>query len=63
MVSVVGKDNSLVRRATCRNCSSVLEYLPIDVQKQNGCDYDGSRYTQEYVMCPCCSVEVVTRET
>lgn len=63
MVSVVGNDNSLVKRATCRNCSSVLEYLPIDVRSTTGADYDGGRYTQQYIICPCCSVKVVTRET
>ena len=57
MVTIVGKDSSLVEKITCKNCSSILEYLPIDVETKSGTSYGGYWETKT-ITCPCCSKKV-----
>lgn len=61
MPTIVGKDNSVVKRVTCRNCSSVLEYTPAEEQRDYTSDYTGSKDYYSYVLCPCCGKQVVTK--
>ncbi len=61
MVQVVGKDTSVVKRVTCRNCSSVLEYVPGEVKSRSGKDYSGGPDGKEWIDCPCCGKEVTLK--
>lgn len=63
MINVVGKDNSLIKRVTCKNCASILEYLPVDLKERTGSDYSGGRYTIKYITCPECSKELIISST
>lgn len=59
MVQVVGKDPAVVKRKTCKHCSSILEYLPIDIRKGKSYDYTGSYDIYKYITCPTCNEQVV----
>jgi RNase P subunit RPR2 len=61
MVKIVGKDESLVKRITCKRCSSILEYLPADEHIETGRDYGGGSWAIVSIVCPCCNVKVVIR--
>mgnify|MGYP003546562478 CR=1 FL=1 len=42
MPITVGKDQSVFKRVTCRNCGTINEYAPGEVRNLwNGCDYSG----------------------
>lgn len=62
MVTIVGKDASIPKRKTCRNCSSILEYTPVEVIKQSYTDVSQCRCVHEYIVCPCCGVNVTIRD-
>ena len=61
MVQVVGKDNSVVKRVTCRNCGSILEYSAHEVKRRDGKDYTGGADGCEYIGCPNCGKEAIIR--
>lgn len=61
MIEVVGKDESLKKQVTCRNCASVLKYMPCDVKKEVHHDYSGGIDTYHYIKCPDCSQRVTVR--
>jgi RNase P subunit RPR2 len=61
MVNIVGKDPQAVKRATCRNCSAILEYVPAEVKSYHGKDYSGGADGKEWIDCPQCQKEVVLR--
>lgn len=54
MVQVVGKDQSKVKRVTCNNCASVLEYVQSEVTESKSYDYTGSCDIIHTIQCPCC---------
>lgn len=58
MVQVVGKDESEVRRVTCRNCASVLQYVNAEVKDERHYDYGGGSDIYYYITCPCCNKNV-----
>jgi len=58
MIKVIGKDDSVVKRVTCRNCSSILEYTPYDTQKRIHKDISGCTDIDTYIVCPTCMYEV-----
>ena len=60
MVNVVGKDDNLYKRITCRKCASILQYLPIDLRNQKSTDYGGGTDYVEFIICPTCGNEVIT---
>lgn len=51
-------DPKVVRNATCLQCGSRLEYLPIDVQQKNHRDYSGVSDTHYWIDCPTCHNQV-----
>lgn len=59
MVQVVGKDPTVVKRKTCWNCSSILEYVPLDIREGKSYDYTGCADYYRYITCPTCMKEVV----
>jgi RNase P subunit RPR2 len=61
MPVIVGKDQSVYKRTTCRNCASILEYLPQEVQKHTSRDYGGGTDVTEFIKCPCCGKDVTIR--
>jgi RNase P subunit RPR2 len=63
MINIVGKDTSLIKRVTCKNCASILEYLPIDLKEKTNSDYDGGRYTIKCITCPSCYSQIVISST
>ena len=61
MIEIIGKDTTILKRVTCKNCTSVLQYSNVDVKKDYSTDYTGGRDYYSYVQCPCCGNKVVTR--
>ena len=61
MIKIVGKDESLVERITCKRCSSILEYLPADEKRESGRDYGGGSWEVVSINCPCCGSSVIIR--
>lgn len=59
MVKVVGRDETAVKRITCRGCASILEYTLSEVKKYSGTDYGGGSDGCEWVDCPSCGYQVV----
>lgn len=53
MVEVLGKEEGLKKRCTCRKCGNILAYWPNEVRKHRYSDYTGSSDTVFYIMCPC----------
>lgn len=61
MVKVIGKDESAVKRTTCRNCATILEYTPSDVRELwSGQDISGGADGAKGFNCPQCSAQVIT---
>lgn len=61
MVKVVGVDPQHVKRTTCRNCASVLEYTQCEVKNFTSYDYGGGSDIVYYVNCPNCGNKAYTR--
>lgn len=61
MVQIIGKDSSRVKRTTCGNCTSILEYVPQEVQKRPYRDWDGSMDSENWIVCPCCGSKAHVR--
>jgi RNase P subunit RPR2 len=58
MVKIVGIDNAVVQRITCRNCASILEYTGSEVKLRIKNDYDGAKIVIKSICCPGCNHEV-----
>lgn len=58
MVSIVGLDKRAVKRVTCRDCASKLEYTLSEVQTYTSHDYGGGSDTHHFIDCPKCSQHV-----
>ena len=53
MIEVVGKDESIKKRATCYMCCNILSYSPIDVKTEVYRDYNGDVDSVKVIKCPC----------
>lgn len=61
MVKVVGKDDTAVKRITCRSCASILEYTQSEVKSiRHSCDYLGDCEHDDGIKCPQCNSNVFT---
>jgi transcription initiation factor IIE alpha subunit len=61
MATVIGVDEAAKKRATCRNCASVLEYMPSEVRELwSGTDYGGGPDGARGFTCPKCGENVIT---
>ena len=57
----VGQDDEMKKRVTCRKCSSILEYLPVDVEYSTSADYTGDYDTTASIKCPECGNTVYVK--
>lgn len=58
MAKVVGRDESAVKRVTCGNCASIIEYTGADTRIGEGSDYSGDTWYYDYIECPNCTYKV-----
>ena len=54
MAKVVGRDESVVKRSTCKNCAAIIEYTPNEVLSYYASDYGGGRDEYFKMTCPNC---------
>lgn len=59
MIKVIGKNGNIAKTVTCRHCSAILEYLPIDVTKITYTDISGTNDIHCTIKCPECNTEIV----
>lgn len=61
MVKVVGKDEKAIKRITCKNCASILEYTQSETKRGKfNVDWTGDGDDKDYIDCPTCNDRVVT---
>lgn len=61
MPKVIGQDQSVAKRITCRHCGAVNEYLPNEVRVlSRGRDISQTMCTTEGFNCAQCGKEVIT---
>lgn len=58
MLEIIGKDDNIKKRVVCKNCSSILVYLPCDIISYDKRDYTGDLDTYYYINCPECNNRV-----
>ena len=62
MPVVVGRDESVYKKLTCRNCGSINQYAPNEVRTlREGRDYSGGSDGAEGFNCAGCGKEVIVR--
>ena len=62
MPKVVGIDESILKRATCRQCGAINEYMPKEVRVLwSGTDYGGGPDGAEGFNCANCGEHVITK--
>lgn len=64
MAKVVGFDDSVKKKVTCRGtkgCGAIIEYFPGEVKSKHGTDYGGGSDGMEYLFCPNCGEKAVIR--
>lgn len=62
MVQVIGKDEAYVRKVSCYNCASVLQYTQNETHKvKKNVDYLGDYDLCNCVTCPTCNTEVTVK--
>lgn len=62
MAKVVGRDESAVKRITCRSCAAIVEYTTQEVQNfWSGTDYGGGPDGADGIICPGCGAQIHTR--
>ncbi len=60
MVKVIGKDEKAVRRVTCRQCASILEFTNSEVEHETLVCM-GESEASYFVTCPTCGVHVAMK--
>lgn len=62
MPVVVGRDESVYKKLTCRHCGSINQYAPNEVRTlREGRDYSGGSACAEVFNCAGCGKEVIVR--
>ena len=62
MAKVVGRDDSVVERITCRSCAAIVEYTPSEVRNLwSGTDYGGGSDGADGFACPNCGKDIHVR--
>ena len=63
MPKVVGQDQTVYKRKTCKHCGSINEYTPNEERVlYKGKDISGSTEVQYGFNCAGCGKEVITKE-
>lgn len=61
MPKIIGQDQSVAKRVTCRHCGAINEYLPKEVRiLYKGRDLDGGYSETKGFACGQCSNEIYT---
>lgn len=64
MPKVIGQDESIYKRITCRHCGAINEYLPNEVRVlYKGRDMDGGYSETLGFSCAKCSDHVITKSS
>jgi hypothetical protein len=58
MATILGKEPREVRRCTCRNCASIIEYTLSETTTRWVSDYSGDREQIRELQCPGCSSRI-----
>lgn len=58
MVKVIGIDTQYIKKVTCRNCASILEYTDSEVITKRYRDYLGDTDYVKIIKCPNCKTDV-----
>jgi hypothetical protein len=62
MAKIVGRDETVVKRITCRHCAAIVEYTPNEVRNLwSGTDYSGGPDGAAGFNCPGCGGEIQTK--
>lgn len=61
MAKVVGYDEAVKPRVTCRGCGAIIEYTKAEVQIRRGTDCGGGADGSEWVICPGCGDKATIR--
>ena len=57
-IKVVGKDKKKIRKVTCNNCSSILEFTNSDIKGRTYKDISQVTETVYYIVCPDCRKQI-----
>jgi RNase P subunit RPR2 len=58
MARVVGYDETVKLRCTCKQCGAIVEYIPKEVRRRITYDYGGSSDVVFLIDCPGCGEEI-----
>jgi RNase P subunit RPR2 len=58
VVEVVGVDEKMLKRSTCKNCASILQYTLNDTVTYTAKDTNGNNEGYRYVTCPKCGTKI-----
>jgi RNase P subunit RPR2 len=58
MVKVIGRDERVVKRCTCKSCASILEYTKCEAKLHKHYDYGGGCDTYYWIKCPACGYAI-----
>ena len=61
MAIIVGKDQSMVRRCTCDNCASIIEYTLSETTTRMVSDYIGDLEQIRELACPGCGERITVK--
>jgi len=61
MAKVIGFDDSAKKKATCRQCSAIVEYVPNEVKSFVSHDYGGGSDSVYYIVCPNCGEDLTVK--
>lgn len=61
MATVVGRDQTILKQATCRKCGAINQYAPHEIRTLwNGTDYGGGPDGARGFTCAGCGDNVIT---
>lgn len=59
MAKVIGQDPDHIKKVSCRNCASVVEYTRREIVRVDGTDYGGGPDGCNYIICPECKERIL----
>ena len=60
-MKIIGYDTKKKRKATCDNCTAIIEYVKSEVESRTYREYDGSSGGHEFIKCPNCKKEITLK--